>query len=797
MGKQVVKARRFRIEGVSLLVILGFSAWESMHPSPGTLTAVHAREPELRGSSGCNGCHGNENQTMAEACIRCHVEIAIQLKNGTGLHGQLEERESRRCYLCHQEHQDPGFQIVGLRSFKHIGVENPERFEHRGLGFRLLGRHLRIACEDCHPAAKLDPLPRGSKRFLGLEQRCTACHDDPHDGSFTNKCKDCHGEEEAFENVAVFRHRPDFPLTGGHGGRGCEACHPKGSSCSVEALFTDELLPSRPVSRRCNDCHENPHLGPDSLYFFESDDCQRCHDSIAFADLEFGPEAHEAIGVELQGSHLDAACRDCHRPDRAPPEAGDVPAMTRCAACHANPHVPPLAGGPEGSIPLGDTGSCGKCHGSASFNPAEVWSDDHADLSFELLGPHAESSCEDCHGGRDRNSRWAEIARLSSSVLGYRSPYPKRQEDCLGCHLNPHDPAFTGDAAAWLDVAREQSCLICHEADHESFVPPPGGLSPELHALSGFPLTRPHDRVACLECHAEAPERESDPARRALALRGRPRSRRADNCRVCHEDPHEGQFDTGAFAGENCLACHDRYAFEPPDFSLEHHLKTRFPLVGAHVAVACVTCHERPETGEATSARIFRGTARDCEDCHEDVHEQRFDRPGLPAEIEGRRGCARCHWSESFDEIRPRSFDHGRWTDFPLRGEHAGQDCEACHPRSDEPDIWLRSFGRARASCSDCHEDPHLGQFVILGRTECQRCHVDGKSFTELAFDHRRDARFALDESHARLACSSCHKPVLLSEGRKVIRYKPLGVRCGDCHDSRTAESDHGRGGSR
>ena len=43
------------------------------------------------------------------------------------------------------------------------------------------------------------------------------------------------------------------------------------------------------------------------------------------------------------------------------------------------------------------------------------------------------------------------------------------------------------------------------------------------------------------------------------------------------------------------------------------HAKTRFPLVGAHVATACQSCHPGSEAG------VFQPAPVRCEDCHQDA----------------------------------------------------------------------------------------------------------------------------------------------------------------------------------
>jgi hypothetical protein len=132
-------------------------------------------------------------------------------------------------------------------------------------------------------------------------------------------------------------------------------------------------------------------------------------------------------------------------------------------------------------------------------------------------------------------------------------------------------------------------------------------------------------------------------------------------------------------------------------------------------------------------------------------------------------------------------FDHGLRTGFALDGAHCVASCEACHAPLRQADASGRRSARARGEdCSSCHSDPHAGQFADRGATDCARCHTALGDFgSGLRFDHQKDSRFPLDEAHRRLDCSACHLPQTLSGGASVVRYRPLGTSCKDCHGFR------------
>jgi len=183
--------------------------------------------------------------------------------------------------------------------------------------------------------------------------------------------------------------------------------------------------------------------------------------------------------------------------------------------------------------------------------------------------------------------------------------------------------------------------------------------------------------------------------------------------------------------------------------------------------------------------RRFVPTSSACADCHDDVHDGRFDAASLPKSVDGRTSCARCHVTTAFTNVQWGPSEHERWADYALTGKHATADCRGCHSRRKTPGGPVLRFVKPPKQCAQCHTQPHMGQFADEnGVTDCMNCHQSTESFSKLVFDHQRDSRFALDEHHRELDCQSCHRPYKTSTG-EVIRYKPLGTECRDCHDSR------------
>jgi len=118
---------------------------------------------------------------------------------------------------------------------------------------------------------------------------------------------------------------------------------------------------------------------------------------------------------------------------------------------------------------------------------------------------------------------------------------------------------------------------------------------------------------------------------------------------------------------------------------------------------------------------------------------------------------------------------------FPLVSKLAWGRCDL--NSFDHPHVPFALAGAHRSlACEACHSDVHCGQFQRNEKQDCQRCHGSTENWTADRFDHNREARFKLEGVHANLACSACHPSVRQPDGQGVVQYKPLGIRCEDCH---------------
>jgi len=450
-------------------------------------------------------------------------------------------------------------------------------------------------------------------------------------------------------------------------------------------------------------------------------DCKTCH--VEHQGLEYelvywgkaGRKAfdHAQTGYPLAGKHAPLACEQCHK---ARSYLGSV---TDCAACHKDEHRGQFAGR-----------ACSACHTQDAWKPAPGF--DHAKTSWPLTGRHAPVACEKCHAARRPDP--------ANAALTYRVFRAVAGKDCAGCHEDTHKGRLGSN------------CSSCHStAGWRGAGVVTAGFN---HAKTAYPLLGRHASVSCEKCHVP----------------GRPMRLKHDRCTDCHADAHAGQLARRADGGR-CESCHDVDGFRPARFSPEDHAKTAYPLLGAHLAVACDQCH-RPAALAARakgSPAPLRFASTRCADCHQDPHR------GEVTRLVAKSGCEACHRVDSWRQV---TFDHAQ-TKYPLAGSHVRVTCVACHRRTEGAETRLRFAGVPQA-CDGCHRDPHQGQLARAGGVSCERCHTTD-NLKATRFDHSRDAAYRLDGAHARLACSACHR--LESRGDvRFVRYKPLPTTCSGCH---------------
>lgn len=664
------------IASLSAAAVLVVAVVDVESTSPGPLAAAHAALEPLEGGRACSQCHGGWTESMTDACLDCHGQIGRQVADGLGLHGSMADPE--RCALCHSEHHGPTFRIVNRQSFVQAGVSDPSRFDHARVGFAMAGRHLELACAECHELAAARVLAPGQRRFLGLDRDCATCHDDPHDGRLAARaCADCHGQS-SFEEQHATGHERFLPLRGAHAELGCRDCHAAGEEHSLERLTAGG---PKPAPRDCLDCHDSPHasgfleaIGRRAGLKRPAESCSECHlpDHLSFRDPDLGLDAaqHAASGFALAEPHEEVACDACHDPaledfrERYPGRAPEA-----CSACHDDPHEGQFEGGPF-------SGGCLSCHDPHAFEPVPFGRAQHARTALPLDGAHAELDCQACH---------------SDPPAGRARAFHGTPGACDACHQDAHRGAFDAFAAE-LD-GPHGVCAACHRTRSFSELPP-GGF--EHERFTGFELAGAHEQADCRACH---------PTRAVADQAGRTFGFAADSfgplqgCATCHRDPHRGRFDARGLPArvrgrEGCARCHDESSFRVFPHGFDHARWTGFPLDGAHAKTDCGACHARRREPDSDGRTWEPAAGTACAACHADPHAGQFRSEGRPAD------CARCHRSSAFEDLR---FDHERDARFALGDAHAGLDCAACHEAVHAGGREVTRYRPLPTECVDCH----------------------------------------------------------------------------------------------
>ncbi len=326
--------------------------------------------------------------------------------------------------------------------------------------------------------------------------------------------------------------------------------------------------------------------------------------------------------------------------------------------------------------------------------------------------------CQECH---------AEIAQRIAQGRGLHASFANK-EDCGKCHSEHNGEDFP---------------LIHWEQPLKNFD----------HTRTGYRLTGKHAGLDCSQCHIPAHIRESERSQIKIKDLRRTFLGLSQDCVTCHEDVHRGQL------GQNCLQCHNFVDWKSA--AQIDHSKTRFPLTGLHVQVACAKCHTPAAPGGAPR---FTGIPfSKCTDCHADPHHGSFP-----------QSCETCHTTSGWKRIpAAEQFDHST-TKFPLLGKHAQVDCIQCHRAGNFKGPI------AFAKCSDCHApDPHGGQFAERAdKGECSGCHtVDRWKPSLFGVKEHAASVYPLEGKHAAVLCEKCHIPA-----GAATRYKIPFAKCLDCH---------------
>ena len=509
-------------------------------------------------------------------------------------------------------------------------------------------------CSNCH---KL-----GSRE---IGEKCLKCHQEiaamrqggpgMHAGNDFSNCVDCHVEHQG-ENYDLiywpdgregFDHRTvGFEMTGRHKELDCRKCHYAKYVVDASALKAKNKDLGRTylgLDPACTSCHKDVHRPADQTGAAVKA-CTDCHDTSKWRPAPLF--VHDKTGFPLTGKHQVVDCAKCHVPAgaRADDSSSHVFAglsHAACTDCHKDPHAGAL--GPD----------CRQCHITEGWLLIQGDAFDHSRTRYPLLGRHAAVTCAGCHSQDRKKPDFTA---------------------CSSCHGDAHD-------SAELARPRLMQCEDCHTV--EGFRP--AGYPLAKHTETTFPLSGAHRATPCDACHRP---REAGAYPKAADL-----APAHDACTACHQDPHQGQ--TAKYATDRgCISCHNENTWKTVSFD---HGPTGFVLEGRHTGAACLACHPRSETEVP-----FKGAARHCAGCHEDVHKGQFaDKVTADGQAVA---CDHCHVTVDW---LAEKFSHERDSSFALKGGHERVACKVCHLPLEAGNDRLLHFKPLPTACKDCHaNDP-------------------------------------------------------------------------------------------
>jgi hypothetical protein len=690
----------------------------------------------------CEACHKNAAAGrfvgLSTACSSCHLRDYLTTK-------VLDHQAAKLPTQCDQCHRMDSW--------------SGAKFDHaQYAGFALVGAHAQLDCVQCHVG----------NRFAGTSADCFSCHvkdftsvKDPNHvtAGFSHNCQTCHNMN-SWAN-ALFDHNAmtKFPLTGAHATVACAQCHVAGRFAGTP---TD-----------CYGCHVKDFESardPNHMTSHFPTDCAGCHTTATWLGAKFD---HNLSKFPLTGAHTSVACTDCH--------LSGVPfasAPLACQGCHlkdfnsaTNPNH--AAAG----FPL----DCTVCHTTVQWKGATF--NHNTSTKFPLTGAHVSLGCADCH----KNNVYAGLSTACVSChmadfTGAKNPnhaaagFP---QDCTICHnttqwmgakfdhttmtkfplTGAHVPLLCSDCHKNnVFAGLATACVSCHMADWN-------GTNNPNHAAAAFPQT-------CDVCHSTTTWQNAafDHNKTKFPLTG---AHKTVDCKGCHVNNQFATLSTAcvschladfngtkspnhAAAGfpQDCTVCHNTTQWMGAKF--DHTTMTKFPLTGAHVTVACNTCHKNG---------VFAGLSTACISCHladfNGTSNPNHTAAGFPQD------CSLCHSTTNWTSA---TFNHTTQTKFPLTGVHTTVACSACHKSG--------VYAGLSTACYSCHAAEYAGttnpNHAAAGfPQDCSLCHAVVAGWAGATFNHSTATRFPLTGAHVTVACSTCHKGGV---------YAGLSTACYSCH---------------
>ena len=439
----------------------------------------------------------------------------------------------------------------------------------------------------------------------------------------------------------------------------------------------------------CNACHIDMHQQTVGL------DCERCHTPRSWVVGNI-TEIHQLSRFPLQGRHAQTDCYECHKSASL---LRFDPMASTCYDCHTKDYTATTKPSHlENKYPI----DCFLCHNEFGWQPAKF--NHNTNTAFPLTGGHFGVECISCHS----------------------NGYKVTSTNCASCHLAIYNSATNpGHVAAKFS----DDCKSCHT--EISWKP----SNYNHNTATTFPLTGGHQGTTCISCHTKGYAGISS------------------ECVSCHLSNFNTTTNPNHAAvkySTDCKLCHTTTAWSPATF--DHNTNTTFPLTGAHMGVACASCH----------ANGYKGIPTTCVSCH----QTNYNTTTSPAHASAKfpTACETCHTTKTWI---PSTFNHTTGTTFPLAGAHTGLTCISCH---------TAGYAGISTTCVSCHltnfnATTNPSHVQLKYSTDCKICHTS-IAWSPSTFNHNTSTTFPLTGAHTGVTCITCH----------TNGYVGISTACVSCH---------------
>jgi len=670
---------------------------------------------------------------------------------------------SRDCVGCHKADFDrsaaPNHVAAGFATACETCHKNSDptwkqgKYTHTS-AWPLLGAHVTPTCVTCHR----------TNVYKGLPSDCVSCHKPDYDQSkepphqsagFPTACESCHKVSDPTWKQGKFDHATTYALVGAHAVQTCTTCHKNGVYKGTprdcvgchKADADGSVNPNHTAAgfaTTCDSCHKNsdpawnlaryPHTTWPLQGAHVTPTCVTCHKTTVYKGLPSDcvschkPDYDQSKEPPHLSAGFPTACESCHKVSDPTWKQGKFDhattyalvgahAVQACTACHKN------------GIYKGTPRDCVGCHKpvyDASVNP------NHAAAGFS-------TACETCHKNSDptwqlaryTHTRWPlQGAHVTPTCVTCHKTgvYAGLPTDCVTCHRTDYDQSRNPNH---VTAGFPTTCVTCHKVSDATW------KQGTFDHASRYPLVGAHALQTCAACHVNG------------VYTGTPR-----DCVGCHQAKYNQAVNPNHVAAGFSTACETCHKNSDPTWKQGTYAHTRWPLLGKHPTVTCVTCHKN---------NVYAGLPSTCVSCHlpdyQGAREPNHVTAGFPTT------CDTCH------KLTDTSWDQGTFNHnatFPLVGAHAVQACSACHVNG--------VYQGTPRTCVGCHL-PKYNQAVNPNHvaagfsTACETCHKNSDpTWHQGTYAH---TSWPLVGKHPTVTCVTCHKNNV---------YAGLPSTCVSCH---------------